>query len=61
MEVSMIFDDKTDDEIFRSIEAEVAKALSELRCAKRDLEQAEVRMKFALATVHYLKKRYEGQ
>jgi len=55
----MIFDNKTEDEIFRSIEAEVAKALAELRCAKRDLEQAEVRMKFALATVHYLKQRYE--
>ena len=55
----MIFDNKTEDEIFRSIEAEVAKALAELRCAKKDLEQAEVRMKFALATVHYLKQRYE--
>ena len=57
----MIFDDKTDDEIFRSIEAETAKALSEIRCAKKDLEQAEVRMKFALATIHYLKQRYEGK
>ena len=55
----MIFDNKTEDEIFRSIEAELAKALAELRCAKRDLEQAEVRMKFALATIHYLKQRYE--
>ena len=55
----MIFDDKTDDELFRSIEGEVAKALAELRCAKKDLEQAEVRMKFALATIHYLKQRYE--
>ena len=55
----MIFDDKTDDEIFRSIEAELAKALAEMRCAKKDLDQAEVRMKFALATVHYLKQRYE--
>ena len=55
----MIFDDKSDNEIFRSIEAETAKALSEVRCAKKDLEQAEVRMKFALATVHYLKQRYE--
>ena len=57
----MIFDDKTDKDILRSIEGEVAKALSELRCAKKDLEQAEVRMKFALATVHYLKQRYEGK
>lgn len=55
----MIFDDKTDKEILRSIEGEVAKALSELRCARKDLEQSEVRMKFALATVHYLKQRYE--
>ena len=55
----MIFDNKTDDEIFRSIEAELAKAVSEIRCAKKDLEQADVRMKFALATVHYLKQRYE--
>jgi hypothetical protein len=55
----MIFDDKTDKEILRSIEGEVAKALSELRCARKDLEQAEVRMKFALATVHYLKQRFE--
>ena len=57
----MIFDDKTDDEIFRSIEAELAKALAERRCAKKDLDQAEVRMKFALATIHHLKQRYEGQ
>jgi len=57
----MIFDDKTDMDILRSIEGEIAKGLAELRCAKKDLEQAEVRMKFALATVHYLKQRYEGQ
>jgi len=55
----MIFDDKTDKEILRSIEGETAKALAEIRCAKADLEQAEVRMKFALATIHYLKKRFE--
>jgi len=57
----MIYDNKTDDEILRSLEAEVAKALSELRCAKKDLEQAEVRLRFALSTVHYLKQRFEGQ
>ena len=57
----MIYDNKTDDEILRSLEAETAKALSELRCAKKDLEQAEVRLRFALSTVHYLKQRFEGQ
>jgi len=57
----MVFDDKTDMEIFQSIEAEAAKALAEIRCAKKDLAQAEVRIKFALRTVHYLKQRYEEQ
>jgi hypothetical protein len=55
----MIFDDKTDMEIYLSLEAEVAKSLSELRCAKKDLEQAEVRLRFVLTTIHYLKQRYE--
>ena len=59
--IVLIFDNKTDMEILRSIEGEVAKALSELRCAKNDLAQAEVRMKFALATIHHLKQRYERQ
>lgn len=54
----MIFDDKTDQEILRSIEGEVAKALAEIRCARNDLTQAETRMRFALATVHHLKQRY---
>lgn len=57
----MIFDNKTDMEIYLSLEAEVAKALSECRCARKDLDQAEVRLRFALSTVHYLKRRYEGK
>jgi len=55
----MIFDDKTDMEIYLSLEAETAKALSEIRCAKKDLDQAEVRLRFVLTTIHYMKKRYE--
>ena len=57
----MIFDDKTDMEIYLSLEAETAKALSELRCAKKDLDQAEVRLRFVLTTIHYMKKRYEDR
>lgn len=53
----MIFDDKPTEEVLRSLEGEVAKTLSEIRCAKNDLAQAESRMKFALATIHYLKNR----
>ena len=55
----MIFDDKTDMEIYLSLEAETAKSLSELRCARKDLDQAEVRLRFVLTTIHHLKKRYE--
>jgi hypothetical protein len=51
----MMFDEKPISEIYRSMEAEVAKALSELRCAQNDIAQAETRMKFALAIIHYLK------
>ena len=53
----MIFDDKPTMEVLRSLEGEVAKTLAELRCAKNDLTQAESRMNFALATIHYLKNR----
>ena len=57
MEVCMIFDDKPTEEVLRSLEGEIAKALAEIRCGKNDLQQAESRLKFALATVHYLKDR----
>lgn len=59
LEIAMIFDDKTDMEIYLSLEAETAKSLSELRCARKDLDQAEVRLRFVLTTIHHLKKRYE--
>jgi hypothetical protein len=51
----MIFDTKTLPEIYDSILAEVAKASAEIRCAKNDLAQAETRMKFVIATMHYLR------
>lgn len=53
----MIFDNKPTGEVLASLEGEVAKALAEIRCGKTDLQQAESRLKFALATVHYLKDR----
>jgi hypothetical protein len=53
----MIFDDKPIEDVLRSLEGEVAKTLSELRCARSDLNQAESRLKFCLATIHYLKQR----
>ena len=57
----MIFDDKTDLDLYLSLEAETAKSLNEIRCARKDLDQAEVRLRFVLTTIHYLKQRYEDR
>ena len=38
----------------RSHNAEIA-LTDEIRCAKNDLAQAETRMRFVIATMHYLK------
>lgn len=57
----MIFDDKTDEEIFRSILAEAAKAVNELKCARGDINQADARLKFILAAINNLQQRYEEQ
>lgn len=55
----MIFDNKTDEELFASILAETAKAAAELRCARGDLNQVDVRLKFILAAINHLQQRYE--
>lgn len=56
----MIFDSLDLDEILRSMEAETAKALNELRCAQRDLKQIEARTSFMLSAIHALKERVNG-
>jgi exonuclease VII small subunit len=53
----MIFDNHTLEEIIQSIEAESAKAMAEIRCAEQDLKQASNRLKFIIATTHYLKQK----
>ncbi len=53
----MIFDDKSLSELLRSLEGEAAKAQNELECAEGDLKQAQARLKFILAAIHYLKQR----
>jgi hypothetical protein len=57
----MIFDNKTEEEIYASILAETAKTAAELRCARRDLNQADVRLKFILAAINHLQQRYEEE
>lgn len=55
----MDFYQHTIQDILKSLEAEVAKSLSEIRHAEDDLEKAINRQKFILAVVHHLKQRYE--
>ncbi len=51
----MIFDKLTTEDILKSLEAEVAKSLAELRCLRKDAEQIDARMRFLLSAIHYLK------
>jgi hypothetical protein len=43
-----ILENKTDQEIIRSLIGEAAKAQNEIRCAQRDLEKAQSRLSFIL-------------
>jgi hypothetical protein len=49
-----ILDKKTNDELHRSLLAEVAKANNEVRCARNDLEKASNRLNFTLVLVNEL-------
>ncbi len=51
----MIFDELTLDQLVRSMEAEAAKAIAEIKCARKDLEQADARLRFLLSVIHHLK------
>jgi len=55
----MIFDDLTIEQLVRSMEAEAAKAISEIKCSRKDLEQADARLRFLLSVIHNLKDRME--
>jgi len=53
----MIFDRHPTPDIYKSLEAEAAKALAELRCAQNDIKQAEVRLRFLLSAIHHLQEK----
>jgi hypothetical protein len=42
-------------DLLESLEAEVAKSLSELKCAQGDLDKINGRLRFSLAVIHILK------
>ena len=54
-----VIDSKTDDELLRSLLAEVAKANNELRCAHSDLQKAQSRLSFVIAIANTLIQRKE--
>lgn len=49
-----ILDSKTNNELLRSVLAEVAKARNEIACAKTDIDKASNRLSFLLAVVNEL-------
>ena len=51
-------DHKTED-LIKSVEAELAKALNELRCLQGDADKINGRIRFALACLHIIKDKKE--
>jgi hypothetical protein len=51
--------DYTDDELIKSLEAEIAKSFNELKCAQGDLDKINARLKFSLAVLHTIKDKKE--
>jgi hypothetical protein len=49
-----ILDQKTNDELMRSLLAELAKSNNELKCARQDLDKATGRLSFVIAVANKL-------
>jgi len=54
-----LIDQKTDDELVKSLLAEVAKSTNELRCAQADVVKAQSRLQFALVLLNKMIERQE--
>lgn len=50
---------KTHNEVLRSLLAETAKAMNEIRCSRTDLQKANNRLTFAIAAINELLDRKE--
>ena len=51
--------DHNTEDLIKSIEAELAKALNELRCLQGDADKVNGRIRFALACLHIIKDKKE--
>ena len=47
----------SDEDLIKSLEAEIAKSLAEIKSAQGDLDKINSRLKFALAVLHIIKER----
>lgn len=47
--------DYSDEDLIKSLEAEIAKSLAEIKTAQGDLDKINSRLRFALAVIHILK------
>jgi hypothetical protein len=54
-----LIDQKTTDELVKSLLAEVAKATNELRCAQADVNKAQSRLQFAIVLLNKMIERQE--
>jgi hypothetical protein len=54
-----LLDRKTNDELLKSLLAEIAKANNEIRCSRQDTEKALNRLNFALVLINTLINREE--
>ena len=55
----MDLEDYSKEDLLKSLEAEIAKSLGELKCAQGDLDKINGRLRFALAVIHILKGKKE--
>ena len=54
-----IWKNKTQADILKSLESELAKATGELKCAMADVEKTSNRVRFCLTAIHELKDRQD--
>jgi len=54
-----IWKNKSEPEILKSLEGELAKATRELRCAQADVEKSTNRVRFCLTAIHELADRQD--
>ncbi len=54
-----VIDSKTDEELLKSLLAEIAKATNEIRCARGDIDKASSRLNFLLVVANTLINRQE--